>query len=91
MATYLGHCVLNNLFVFHIALITHKQFVDTFGGVAIDFLKPLLHVVERVHVGHIIDDTDTVSATIIRRCDCPETFLARSIPLEYLLVKPSGR
>ena len=85
MATYLGHCVLNNLFVFHIALITHKQFVDTFGGVAIDFLKPLLHVVEGIHVGDIVNHANSVSASVVRRCDGTESLLAGGVPLYVLL------
>lgn len=91
MTTYLSHCVFNDLLVFHIALVSDKELVDAFSGVAIDLLKPLLHIVERVHVGNIVDDTDSMSTTVVRRSDCPETFLARSIPLERPLVKPGDR
>jgi hypothetical protein len=45
-------------------------------------LQPLLNVVERVHVGHIVHNTDTVGTTVVRRCDGTETLLASSVPLE---------
>lgn len=62
---YLRHGIFHNFLVFHVALVAHKQLVDTFGCIAIDFLEPLLDVVERIHVGHIIDNTDTMSATVV--------------------------
>lgn len=81
-ATYLGHGILHNLLVLHITLVSDKQLVDTLGGVSVDLLEPLLHVVERIHVGDIVHDTDTVGTTVVRRCDGTETFLASGIPLE---------
>jgi hypothetical protein len=44
-------------------------------------LQPLLDVVERVHVGNIVDDADAVSAAVVRRGDGTETLLASSVPL----------
>ena len=63
--TYLGNRVLNNLLVCHIALVAYEKLVHTFCGVAVNLLQPLLHVVERVHVGHIVDDADAMSTTIV--------------------------
>lgn len=79
--TNLGHSVLNNLLVLHIALVADQKFVDTLGGIAVNFLQPLLNVVERVHVCHIVDNTDTMCTAVVRRCDCSETFLTGSVPL----------
>lgn len=81
MKTYLGNGVFHDLLVLHIALVTNKQLVDTLGGVAVDLLEPLLHVVEGVHVGNIVNHTDAVGTAVVGRGDGTETFLAGSIPL----------
>lgn len=44
--TYLGHCVLYGTLISHIALVADQKLVYALGGVAIDFLEPLLDVVE---------------------------------------------
>jgi hypothetical protein len=80
-ATDLGNCVLHNLLVRHIALVTDQQLVHTLGGVAIDLLEPLLDVVEGVHIGDIVDDADAVGTAIVGGCDGAESLLASSIPL----------
>lgn len=79
--TYLCHGVFHNLLVLHIALVADEQLVDALGGVSIDLLKPLLDIVERVHVRHIVHDTDAVGATVVGRCDGAESFLTSSVPL----------
>lgn len=43
---YLGDSVLNHLLVGHIALVADEQLVHAFGGITVNFLEPLLHVVE---------------------------------------------
>lgn len=80
--THLCDGVLHNLLVFHIALVADKQFVDTLGGVTVDLLEPLLHVVERIHIGNIVDNANSMSTTIVGRGDGPETLLSGSIPLK---------
>lgn len=84
VSEFLSHSVLHHLLVFHITLVADKEFVDSLGGVAVNFLQPLLDVVERVHICHIVDDTDAMGTTIVGRGDCSESFLAGSIPdLEF--------
>lgn len=78
---YLGDCVLDHFLVRHIALVAHKKLVDALGSITVDLLKPLLHVVEAVHVGDIVDDANAMGAAVIRRGDGSETLLAGSIPL----------
>lgn len=73
--------VFNDLLVCHIALVTDEQLVHTLCGVTVDFLQPLLDVVEAVHVGDIVNDTDAVCAAVVGRSDGPEAFLAGRIPL----------
>lgn len=63
--TYLGHGVLDNLLVGHIALVTNKELVHAFGGITVDFLEPLLNIVEGVHVGNIVDDADAMGTTVV--------------------------
>lgn len=77
----LGDGVLDNLLVGHIALVANEQLVDALGSVSVNLLKPLLDVVERVHVGDIVDDADTVGTTVVGGSDGAETLLAGSIPL----------
>lgn len=79
--THLGNSVLNHLLVRHIALVADEQLVDALGGVPVNFLQPLLDVVEAVHVGDVVDDADAVGTAVIGRRDCPESFLAGGIPL----------
>jgi len=73
--------VLNHLLVRHIGFVADQQLVDTFGCIAVNLLQPLLDVFERIHVGDIVDDADAMGATIVRRGDGTEAFLASSIPL----------
>lgn len=89
MYSYLGNSVLHNLLIRHIALVAYKQLVDTVGGVAVDLLEPLLNVVERVHIGDIVDDADAVGTSVVRAGDGSESFLAGSIPL-YPKYQPSS-
>ena len=78
---YLGNGVLDNLLVGHIALVSDEELVDALSGVSVDLLQPLLHVVEGVHVGNIVDDADAVSTSVVGRGDCAETLLASCVPL----------
>ena len=79
--SYLGNSILDHLLIRHIALIAHKQLVHALSSVAINLLQPLLDVVERVHVGDVVDDADAVRAAIVRRRDGAEALLARCVPL----------
>ena len=79
--THLSHRVFDDLLVLHITLVADQKLVNTFSSIAINLLQPLLDVVERVHVGHIVDNADTVCSSVVRRCDCSESFLTGSIPL----------
>ena len=85
VVTYLGYSVLNDLLVGHIALVADEQLIDALGSVPINLLKPLLDVVEGVHVGNIVDDADSVGATVVGRSDGTETLLAGGIPLNSFI------
>lgn len=79
--TNLCNSVFNDLLVFHIAFVAYKQLVDALCGVTVDFLQPLLDVIERVHVCHVVNHADSMSASVVGGCDGSESFLASCIPL----------
>lgn len=89
MLPYLSDCVLDDLLISHVALVAYEQLVDTLGGVSVDLLQPLLDVIERVHIGDIVDDADAVSATVVRGRDRAEALLAGSIPLQAVAIVSS--
>lgn len=84
VVTDLCDLVVNHFFVRHIALVAYEQLVDAFGSVTVNFLQPLLDVVEGVHVGHVVDDADAMRPTVIRGCDGTEAFLPCCIPLDEI-------
>ena len=81
---YLCHGVFNHFLVAHVALVAYQQFVDTLGGIAVNLLQPLLDIVEGVHVCNVVDDTDAMSAAVVRGGNGTEPFLTSSIPLGEL-------
>lgn len=81
-STYLCYCVFDYLLVGHITLVAYQQLVDTFCGISVNLLEPLLNVVERVHIGDIVDNADAVSTSIIGRGDGSETLLSSRVPLQ---------
>lgn len=49
-------------------------------GVALYLLQPLLDVVEGLRVGNIVNDNDTVGASVVRGSDSSESFLTGCVP-----------
>jgi hypothetical protein len=80
-ASYLCRSILDDFFVRHIGLVADKELVDALGRISINFLQPLLDIIERIHVGDIVHHANTVRATVVGRRDCSEAFLASSVPL----------
>ena len=79
--THLCNRVVHDLLIRHIALVSYKQLVYALCSVAIDLLKPLLDIIERVHVCHIVDNTNAVCTTIVRGGNGSESLLTSSVPL----------
>lgn len=79
---YLRDCVLDDLLIRHIGLVAHQQLVHALSSIAVDLLEPLLDVVERVHIGDIVDDADAVGTTVVGRCDGTEALLTGGVPLQ---------
>ncbi len=71
---------IDNFLLDEIALVSDEQLVDALGGVAVDFLKPLLDVVEGVHIGDVIDDDDAVCTAVVRGGDGTEALLSGRVP-----------
>lgn len=63
-----------------IGFVTDKEFVDILACISVNFVEPLLYIVEGFVIGNIVDDNDSMCATVVWRCDCAEAFLARGIP-----------
>lgn len=61
--------MVDNFFRGQIRLVADQQFIHIFTCIALDFLKPLLNVVERFLICAIINYDDTVSPTIVWRCN----------------------
>jgi len=70
----------DNTLARQIGLITYQELVDVFGSVSVNFVQPLLYIVEGFLVGDIVDDDNSVGAAVIRRCNGAESFLSSSIP-----------
>lgn len=83
---YLRNGVLHDLLVRHITLVAHQQLVHTFGSVAVDLLKPLLDIIERIHISHIVDNADAMCSAVVGGCDGSESLLTSGIPLARILM-----
>ena len=65
MFRYLGSSVIDHFFGGQVALVADEQLVDTLAGITINFLQPLLDVVERFLVGAIVNDNDPVGPSVV--------------------------
>mmetsp|Transcript_23217 Transcript_23217/g.52355 ORF Transcript_23217/g.52355 Transcript_23217/m.52355 type:complete len:208 (-) Transcript_23217:167-790(-) len=65
---------------FQVALVSHQQLVHVLARVAVDFVEPLLHIVERLRVGHIVHHNNAMGAPVVTAGDGPEPLLARCVP-----------
>ena len=79
--SYFGCGVIDDLFGAQVTFVTNQELVDVFACIAIDFLEPLLDIVERLLVSTVVDDNDTMGTSVITRSDCPESLLTSSVPL----------
>ena len=63
-----------------IGLVADQQLVDVFRGVSVNFVEPLLDIVEGFHVGDIVNHDNAVSSAVVRRRNGSEALLARRVP-----------
>ena len=66
--------------VFQILFVSYEDSRDIFLSMFINFAHPLWNLWERLSIGDIISDDNTVSSLIITACDCLESLLTSSIP-----------
>jgi len=75
----------------HVALVAHENLADAWVRKTLDLVHPLAHVVEGVSVGHIVDDDDAVSPSVVAARQGPEPLLSRCVPLPEIRGKESLR
>lgn len=63
-----------------ITLITHQQLIHILRCIPINFVQPLLDVVEGLHVRDVVYHNDTVGTAIVGRRDGAESFLSCRVP-----------
>lgn len=63
-----------------IGLVSDQQLVDIFRSVSVDFVQPLLDVVEGIRIRHVVDDDNAVRTAVVRRRNGSETLLSGRIP-----------
>lgn len=82
MIPYLSSIIVDSLLICKITLVTNQKLIDSFSGISINFLQPLLNVAESFLVSDIVDNDDTMSTSVVGGCDGSETLLTSSIPLK---------
>ena len=55
-----------------ITFISHKQLIDILTCILIDFIQPLLNIVEALLIYHIVYNNNPMCITIVTASDCPE-------------------
>ena len=71
-----GHDLLGG----QVALVAHQELSHPLGGVLVDLLDPVLHVVEGLLVGDVVDHDDAVGAPVVGAGDGAEPLLASRVP-----------
>jgi hypothetical protein len=70
----------HDLFVQHIALVTHQQLVDVDISMLLDLGDPVANALKGAAVCHVIDEQNALSPAKVRGSDCSEAFLASRVP-----------
>ena len=78
----LSSLVGNNLLGGQIGLITNQKLHNILTGIAVNFMKPGLHIVEGILISNVINDDNSMSTTVVAGSDGSESLLTSSIPLD---------
>lgn len=71
-------------FGFLVTFGSQQQFLAIRGGVLVDLLHPLLHIIKSYRTSTVIAENDALSAFVVGLSDGSKSFLARSVPnLEF--------
>jgi hypothetical protein len=76
-----------------IALVADQELVNVFRRISVNFVQPLLNIVEGFGVGHVVNDNNAVRAAVVGRRNRTKAFLAGCVPnlqLDRLLVQLNG-
>merc|ERR1719203_2608376 len=84
----LGLVIRHDLLRREITLVSNHQSVHIVGCILVDFLHPMLDIVEGLLVCHVINDDDAVGATVVTARDSPEPLLPGSVPNLQLACLP---
>jgi len=49
-----------------IRFVTHQQLVDILRSISVNFVQPLLYIIEGLVVRDVIDNNDTMGSTVVR-------------------------
>jgi hypothetical protein len=63
-----------------VALVPDEQLVDILRRVAINSVQPSLHMLERLRVGHVVDDDDAVGAEEVATRDGEKAVVPSRVP-----------
>ena len=63
-----------------VTLVANKHLVHFVVGISINLIHPLLDIVERFLICHIVHNDDSMGSSVIRRGDSPESLLPCSVP-----------
>ena len=66
-----------------VRLVAKKELADVVR-MSVQLSEPIHNMIKRFLVRHIVDNDDTVSASVIAVCDRPETLMPCCIPELYL-------
>ena len=76
--------------VIHVTFVAEDHFLNVLCRVLFNIPDPVLDVVKRLFAGDVVDEHDSHGASVVRRCNRPETLLAGGVPyleLDFLPVE----
>eukprot|EP00295_Goniomonas_pacifica_P035461 CAMPEP_0175952210 /NCGR_PEP_ID=MMETSP0108-20121206/30620_1 /TAXON_ID=195067 ORGANISM="Goniomonas pacifica, Strain CCMP1869" /NCGR_SAMPLE_ID=MMETSP0108 /ASSEMBLY_ACC=CAM_ASM_000204 /LENGTH=234 /DNA_ID=CAMNT_0017278537 /DNA_START=113 /DNA_END=818 /DNA_ORIENTATION=- len=76
----LGSGKIDDLLCGQVTLVSNKHLVDFVGSVAINLVHPLLDIVERLLIRHVVNNNDAVCPAVVAGSDGTEALLASSVP-----------
>ncbi len=63
-----------------IGFVTDKELDNVLVSILVDFSKPVFDVFERLSIGDVINEDDSVSSFVVRSSDGFESLLSSSVP-----------
>lgn len=76
LSFFRGH----DLFIQHVAFVTHQEFVDVHIRMLLDLTDPVADTLKGATVRDVVNEQNALRATKVRSGDCSETLLAGRVP-----------